>query len=176
MSTFSQTGFQPTTQEDGFSVVGPDQSSQFPPKPKKRIVICCDGTWQSAAHGARSIPSNIAKISRSVANYYIDENGLMAPQIVYYDAGVGTAVGFLEKQMAGKSSIPALAESFQMLTIKKATLVKALTKMSAKPTTSSSTTTRPATNSSSSVSRAARIQYGLAQASYAAWVSANRVP
>lgn len=112
MSAFSQTGFQPTDDSiPGFNQTGfqptskKEESPQFPPKPKKRIVICCDGTWQSSAHGTRSIPSNIAKISRSVANYYIDENGLMAPQIVYYDAGVGTAVGWLDKQMAGKSSI-----------------------------------------------------------------------
>jgi uncharacterized protein (DUF2235 family) len=101
MSVFSQEGSQVP---NGFSVVDSNQASKLPPKPRKRIVICCDGTWQSAAHGNQSIPSNIAKITRSICNYYVDDNGLMAPQLVYYDAGVGTAVGWLDKQMAGMSS------------------------------------------------------------------------
>lgn len=101
---FSQTGFR--AENDGFSQGGfqpvpSHQNSTLPQKPKKRIIICCDGTWQSVAHGNQTIPSNIAKISRSIANYYVDENELMAPQIVYYDSGVGTGVGVIEKQRAG---------------------------------------------------------------------------
>lgn len=71
------------------------------PKPKKRLVVCCDGTWQSSSHGNQTIPSNVAKISRSVASWYVDDQGLMAPQIVYYDAGVGTAMGVLDTQWSG---------------------------------------------------------------------------
>ncbi|KAF2128261.1 hypothetical protein P153DRAFT_341764 [Dothidotthia symphoricarpi CBS 119687] len=70
-------------------------------RPKKRIVICCDGTWQSSAHGHHNVPSNVAKISRSIGNWYIDENELTAPQIVYYDAGVGTGMGWLDQKWAG---------------------------------------------------------------------------
>lgn len=117
---FSQGGFQPASPDheslmrsgssqggfkkdapEGFIPVASTQKKDLPPKPKKRIVICCDGTWQSVAHGTQTIPSNVAKISRSIANYYIDSNSLMAPQIVYYDAGVGTGVGLIEKQRAG---------------------------------------------------------------------------
>jgi hypothetical protein len=73
-----------------------------PVQPKKRIIICCDGTWQSSAHGTQTIPSNVAKISRSIASWYVDENGLKAPQLVYYDAGVGTAMGWLEAKWTGE--------------------------------------------------------------------------
>ena len=107
---FSQTGFS----QEGFSQEGFSQGAfqipaatfkpklGLPPRPKKRIIICCDGTWQSSAHGAQTIPSNVAKLSRSIASEYIDENGLMASQIVYYDAGVGTAMNKLESFWNGK--------------------------------------------------------------------------
>lgn len=78
-----------------------------PPQPKKRIVICCDGTWQSSAHGTQTIPSNVAKISRSIASWYVDENGLKAPQLIYYDAGVGTGMGWLEAKWTGMFVIEA---------------------------------------------------------------------
>ncbi|KAF2088927.1 hypothetical protein K490DRAFT_38157 [Saccharata proteae CBS 121410] len=70
--------------------------------PKKRIIICCDGTWQTSAHGTHSIPSNIAKLSRSLSPWYFDpESSQWAPQVVYYDAGVGTGVSRVEKKYAG---------------------------------------------------------------------------
>lgn len=119
----SQTGFQPVSSTDpGFNSTGfqqegsqnsaqgsfqipaakPEEKKKLPKQPKKRIIICCDGTWQSSAHGAQTIPSNVGKISRSIASWYIDENGLMAPQIVYYDAGVGTAMNAVEAFWNGK--------------------------------------------------------------------------
>jgi hypothetical protein len=109
--SFSQTRIQSTSQSRSYSsnvsrggLLHSDHShaSELPPKPKKRIIICCDGTWQSSAHGTHTIPSNVAKMSRSIASWYIDENELMAPQIVYYDAGVGTAMGRLGQKWAGK--------------------------------------------------------------------------
>jgi hypothetical protein len=106
---FSQTGFR---DEDGNLLEVPEafkippsafrEKRQAPPQPKKRIIICCDGTWQSSAHGTQTIPSNVAKISRSIASWYVDERGLKAPQLVYYDAGVGTAMGWLEAKWTGE--------------------------------------------------------------------------
>jgi uncharacterized protein (DUF2235 family) len=49
----------------------------------KRLVICCDGTWNRP--DAES-PTNVTKLSRAVADR--DDNG--AVQRVYYHAGVGT--------------------------------------------------------------------------------------
>lgn len=57
----------------------------------KRLVVCCDGTWQSANHATHEIPSNVAKIARAVSKTYVNEDNLYCPQIVYYDAGVATA-------------------------------------------------------------------------------------
>ncbi|KAK7187806.1 peptidoglycan binding domain containing protein [Paraphaeosphaeria sporulosa] len=107
---YSQSGFR---DEDGNTLNVPDDEAfkmpasatrekrPAPPQPKKRIIICCDGTWQSSAHGTQTIPSNVAKMSRSIASWYVDENGLKAPQLVYYDAGVGTAMGWLEAKWTG---------------------------------------------------------------------------
>jgi uncharacterized protein (DUF2235 family) len=56
----------------------------------KRIVICCDGTWQSSVSEDKNIPSNITRLARSIARTGIDAEQKVWQQIVYYDAGVGT--------------------------------------------------------------------------------------
>ncbi|KAF6803849.1 peptidoglycan-binding domain-containing protein, partial [Colletotrichum sojae] len=58
------------------------------PHPKK-IIVCCDGTWQNSTTGMRNIPSNVTRLSRSISKF--DDNGI--PQVVYYSAGVGTGDG-----------------------------------------------------------------------------------
>lgn len=68
--------------------------------PKKRLIVCCDGTWQSSNHGLQSIPSNVAKISRSVAKFTRDEDGTVIHQVVFYDAGVGTATDSVASRAA----------------------------------------------------------------------------
>lgn len=58
----------------------------------KRIVICCDGTWNTPDQmdqGCRC-PSNVVKVARGLAP--IDGRGLV--QVVYYHPGVGTGRGF----------------------------------------------------------------------------------
>ncbi|KXJ88199.1 hypothetical protein Micbo1qcDRAFT_190014 [Microdochium bolleyi] len=79
---FSQGGFQP--------------DPKIPAPHPKRIVICCDGTWQSSVSGIKSVPSNITRIARSLARTGLDprhaENNKVWDQIVYYDAGLGTGV------------------------------------------------------------------------------------
>lgn len=57
----------------------------------RRLIICCDGTWNTPDdedRGKRK-PTNITKISRAVLP--IDSNNVS--QIVYYDEGVGTSWG-----------------------------------------------------------------------------------
>jgi len=51
----------------------------------KRIVICCDGTWQRLYNDSLT---NVALTARSVAAR--DAQG--RPQIVYYSAGVGASL------------------------------------------------------------------------------------
>jgi uncharacterized protein (DUF2235 family) len=54
----------------------------------KRIIVCCDGTWNrpDQVHGGQVCASNVTKIARCVAP--VDSHG--APQLVFYDKGVGT--------------------------------------------------------------------------------------
>lgn len=50
----------------------------------KRIVICCDGTWNEPFEN--DSPTNVVKTVRAICP--ADESGV--PQVVYYDTGVGT--------------------------------------------------------------------------------------
>ena len=63
--------------------------------------MCYDGSWQAAIYANHDIPSNIAKISRAIAKTYITDDGVAAPQIGYYDAGVTTS-NWVDGQPAGK--------------------------------------------------------------------------
>lgn len=54
----------------------------------KRLVVCCDGTWNTADQGAagRPCPTNVTKIALSIAS----QDGAGVRQRVYYHPGVGT--------------------------------------------------------------------------------------
>ena len=54
----------------------------------KRIVICCDGTWNTPDQTAdgRATPTNVTKVAAAVAES--DSTGM--EQLVYYQPGVGT--------------------------------------------------------------------------------------
>jgi uncharacterized protein (DUF2235 family) len=49
----------------------------------KRLVVCCDGTWQKLTN---PYPTNVVKLAQSVKP--IAKDGI--PQIVFYDEGIGT--------------------------------------------------------------------------------------
>ncbi|MEX2598841.1 MAG: DUF2235 domain-containing protein, partial [Dehalococcoidia bacterium] len=55
----------------------------------KRIIVCCDGTWNTADQGW---PSNVVKMSRALAVSRPDGTH----QVVYYGQGVGTR-GFIDR-------------------------------------------------------------------------------
>lgn len=44
----------------------------------KRLVVCCDGTWQDLA---KDYPTNVVKITQAIKHY--DDGNIQ--QIVYYD-------------------------------------------------------------------------------------------
>ncbi|KAK1983326.1 hypothetical protein LZ30DRAFT_714609 [Colletotrichum cereale] len=94
----------------------PSKQTEYP-RPK-RIIICCDGTWQSSVNGRRDIPSNVTRLARSIAltgtmkknkrsEEYTQEDGneygeredqeedddITCPQVVFYSSGVGTGGG-----------------------------------------------------------------------------------
>jgi uncharacterized protein (DUF2235 family) len=54
----------------------------------KRLVLCCDGTWNRADQQSNDVPcpTNVIRIAYRVAN----RDGTGVPQITYYHQGVGT--------------------------------------------------------------------------------------
>lgn len=56
----------------------------------KTITVFCDGTWQ---HLDQAHPTNVARLARAVQ----PSDANQAPQIVYYDDGVGVSQGVLDK-------------------------------------------------------------------------------
>jgi uncharacterized protein (DUF2235 family) len=49
----------------------------------KRLVVCCDGTWQNLTSPC---PSNVVKLAQSVKP--IAHDGVT--QVIFYDEGIGT--------------------------------------------------------------------------------------
>lgn len=50
----------------------------------KRIIICCDGTWQSSVTNMVNIPSNVTRIARYLDKSAKDSGGQLWQQVVYY--------------------------------------------------------------------------------------------
>ncbi|KAI8635092.1 hypothetical protein F5Y19DRAFT_135490 [Xylariaceae sp. FL1651] len=75
---------------------------------RKRIVVCCDGTWQNSDNGyvkaskkhpvpSLQIPSNVTRISRCFKTTCSDGTF----QIIYYQSGVGSNSGALDRLFGG---------------------------------------------------------------------------
>ncbi|HWH09146.1 MAG TPA: DUF2235 domain-containing protein, partial [Candidatus Thermoplasmatota archaeon] len=64
----------------------------------KRLVVCCDGTWNTAdaVVDGKPCPTNVVKMARAVLPR--DANGV--PQVVFYDEGIGTG-GLLDRVVGG---------------------------------------------------------------------------
>ncbi|KAM0345224.1 hypothetical protein ACHAPU_006622 [Fusarium lateritium] len=98
--TESSHGFLPL--EDGSHHEAKTDPSAVP----KRIIICCDGTWQSSVSGLKNIPSNVTRLARSIARSGKDKDGKVWQQVVYYDAGIGTGdLGQAEANRQGGTGI-----------------------------------------------------------------------
>jgi uncharacterized protein (DUF2235 family) len=54
----------------------------------KRLVVCCDGTWNRPDQVSQGVaaPTNVAKIALALA----EADGAGNPQVLHYEAGVGT--------------------------------------------------------------------------------------
>ncbi|KAJ5656702.1 hypothetical protein N7507_008652 [Penicillium longicatenatum] len=68
---------------------------------RKRIIICCDGTWQSAVSGQKNVPSNVTRLCRALNHIGTDDKGDQWQQVVWYDSGVGTNGGVVEEVVQG---------------------------------------------------------------------------
>src|SRR6267378_2487330 len=66
-------------------------------RPMKRLVLCCDGTWNSADQERNGVPSptNVVKLAYRVAK----RDGATL-QVIYYDQGVGTG-NFFDRLTGG---------------------------------------------------------------------------
>jgi Uncharacterized alpha/beta hydrolase domain (DUF2235) len=81
------------------------QDSGKASKIRKRIIVACDGTWQDADSDYERIypwkfwrrecylmpASNVARLCRCISKEGVDANGQPVPQLVFYQAGVGTS-------------------------------------------------------------------------------------
>ncbi|KAH0359222.1 hypothetical protein KCU65_g10073, partial [Aureobasidium melanogenum] len=74
--------------------------ADIPASIPKKIIICCDGTWQSAVSGEKNSPSNVTRLARSI-NRVAEQDGKVWQQIVWYDSGIGTTSGWLGKKLEG---------------------------------------------------------------------------
>ncbi|GKZ24599.1 hypothetical protein AbraIFM66951_012003 [Aspergillus brasiliensis] len=87
--------------------------------PKKRIVLCFDGTSQASNHGREEVPSNATKLSLSLERWFTNDDGVRSPQIVYYDSGVGTdEVGEIGKDFTaglGKTLDQKVCEAYHFI-------------------------------------------------------------
>jgi hypothetical protein len=71
---------------------------------KKRLVVCCDGTFSGLDKGTDQYSSNVARLSRVISRVGIDTKGEKVPQIVYYQSGVGTgSLTTVNKSLQGES-------------------------------------------------------------------------
>lgn len=66
-----------------------------PERDYKRLIICCDGTWQasdrpSTKDGA-NVTSNVTKFCRAIAKSTTRPDGRgKVQQVVFYQSGIGT--------------------------------------------------------------------------------------
>ena len=58
----------------------------------KRLVICCDGTWNELDYRQRPT-TNVVKLAQSVSSHGVDGQGRPVSQVVFYNEGVGTLEG-----------------------------------------------------------------------------------
>ena len=57
--------------------------------PPKRLLVCCDGTWQASRSEAHHIPpTNASKLSRIIRGNYVD-GGRVGSQVLFYNCGFG---------------------------------------------------------------------------------------
>lgn len=77
----------------------------------KKLIVCCDGTWQDSDNGYvkgkwgkpghMQNPTNVTRIARAIKS----EDDAHHPQIVYYQAGVGTGIGLWARLAGGGAGV-----------------------------------------------------------------------
>jgi uncharacterized protein (DUF2235 family) len=103
-----------------YSVYTPNGYLEVSNPEPRRLIICCDGTWQSSVTDRDNVPSNITRLSRLISKRAYDkDSGKWWQQIVYYDAGVGTgdAGGVLNIEAKRKGASRVLTYVVRFLTM-----------------------------------------------------------
>jgi uncharacterized protein (DUF2235 family) len=80
--------------------------------PRKRIVVCCDGTWLDS-DGDYQTPSNVTRIARAIPSTGIDKSvhpHQPITQVVFYQNGIGTGSPSLYDKVIGGATGEGLAE------------------------------------------------------------------
>ena len=69
----------------------------------RHLVICTDGTWNQPDQKDRDrmVPTNVAEVARALSGFAKTKSDGKIEQIIYYDTGIGTAVGWLRRYVYG---------------------------------------------------------------------------
>ncbi|KAJ7786267.1 hypothetical protein B0H16DRAFT_25079 [Mycena metata] len=68
---------------------------------KKRIIVCCDGTWQDGVSTEnRQSYTNILRLARTI-NHEDSRSHPPIPQIVFYQSGIGSEKSFYSEYIVG---------------------------------------------------------------------------
>ncbi|KAM7213975.1 Uncharacterized alpha/beta hydrolase domain (DUF2235) domain containing protein [Rhypophila decipiens] len=69
---------------------------------KKRLIVCCDGTFSGVDKGTEDYASNVGRLSRAISRVGLTKTGEKIPQIVYYQSGIGTgSLTYVDKARQG---------------------------------------------------------------------------
>jgi uncharacterized protein (DUF2235 family) len=78
--------------------------------PRKRIIVCCDGTWMDS-DGEPHVPSNVTRICRCIKHEAKHQlTGKMIPQIIYYQSGIGTTGDSIYSKYIGGATGKGISE------------------------------------------------------------------
>lgn len=79
------------------------------PRLQKRIIVCCDGTWNDGIKSAPNKVTNVLKLSRCI--FPEDRRTFPpTPQVVFYQAGLGTTDDLLLNFAQGATGVGILAK------------------------------------------------------------------
>jgi hypothetical protein len=97
MSSFETGDTTRTNSSDGGpnGIVWEKSSQMDHEKRPKKIIVCCDGTWQGETFAKPS--TNVLRITRCIT----PSDGEGTPQVVYYQPGVGTGTSRLANLVDG---------------------------------------------------------------------------
>ncbi|KAK4505575.1 hypothetical protein PRZ48_003538 [Zasmidium cellare] len=88
-----------------------DEQAKHQVRLPKKLIVCCDGTWMDRDNGwskgafgqpgKPQSPSNVTRIARAI----LPDDEAKHPQIVYYQAGIGTGLGLYEQLLGGGTGV-----------------------------------------------------------------------